>query len=146
MTMLMKNSELLKCPRNDKEYYVATNDGVQVEVFPTYIPERSDPESDKYFFACKMVITNSNSFGCIVLNRFWKIKDGEGKNYSGLGHGVHGEYPMIEPGETYSYISIFTLHTQYGNMRGQYQMEDQFGNQFWVDIPLFFFRTPDTFE
>ncbi len=130
---------------NAKEHYSATTENIQVEVNPTYVPERSDPENNQYFYAYKIRITNLNDFKCRVIHRHWKIKDGNGKVYEVQGSGVIGEQPMIGPGEHYEYTSFCPLHSPYGNMRGKYQMIDEFGNRFWVDVPLFFFRKPETF-
>jgi ApaG protein len=80
-----------------------------------------------------------------VIHRHWKIKDGNGKVYEVQGSGVIGEQPMLAPGESYEYESFCPLHSPSGNMRGKYQMIDQFGNRFWIDVPVFFFRKPETF-
>jgi len=130
---------------NSKEYYSATTQDIQVEVVPSYVPERSDPEHNQYFYSYKIRITNHGISGCRVIHRHWKIKDGNGKVYEVQGSGVIGEQPMLAPGESYEYTSFCPLHSPYGNMRGKYQMIDQFGNRFWVDVPVFFFRKPETF-
>lgn len=130
---------------NAKEHYSATTENIQVEVNPIYVPERSAPENNQYFYAYKIRITNHGDFKCRVIHRHWKIKDGNGKVYEVQGSGVIGEQPMIGPGEHYEYTSFCPLHSPYGNMRGKYQMIDEFGNRFWVEVPLFFFRKPETF-
>lgn len=130
---------------NPKEYYTATTQDIQVEVFPSYVTERSDPEHNQYFYAYKIIITNHGTFGCKVIHRHWKIKDGNGKVYEVQGSGVVGVQPMLGPGESYEYTSFCPLHSPYGNMRGKYQMVDEFGNRFWIDVPVFFFRQPETF-
>lgn len=130
---------------NAKEHYSAITENILVEVNPTYVPERSDPENNQYFYAYKIRITNHSDIKCRVIHRHWKIKDGNGKVYEVQGSGVIGEQPMIGPGEHYEYTSFCPLHSPYGNMRGKYQMIDQFGNRFWIEVPLFFFRKPETF-
>jgi ApaG protein len=130
---------------NGPEYYSATTQDIQVEVAPAYVPERSDPEHNQYFYSYKIRITNRGEFSCRVIHRHWKIKDGNGKVYEVQGSGVIGEQPMLAPGESYEYTSFCPLHSPYGNMRGKYQMIDQFGNRFWIDVPVFFFRKPETF-
>lgn len=124
------------------EYYFETTQDILIEVFPSYVPERSAPESNQYFYAYKIKITNNSQNACRVIHRHWKIKDGNGKTYDVQGSGVVGEQPMLAPGEFYEYTSFCPLHSPYGNMRGKYQMIDQFGERFWVTVPVFFFRPP----
>ena len=124
------------------EYYFESTQDVLVEVFPSYVPERSAPESNQYFYAYKIKITNNSQTACRVIHRHWKIKDGNGKTYDVQGSGVVGEQPMLKPGESFEYTSFCPLHSPYGNMRGKYQMIDEFGERFWVTVPVFFFRPP----
>ncbi len=130
---------------NPLEHYSEITEDVQVEVFPSFVKERSSPENNQYFYAYKIKITNHSDRGVKVIHRHWKIKDGNGKSYDVQGSGVIGEQPMIAPGDHYEYTSFCPLHSPYGNMRGKYQMIDEFGNRFWVSVPLFFFRLPETF-
>lgn len=146
MQTALNFQELLKAPRNNKEYYVACENGIQIEVFPSYIPDRSDPENNEYFFACRVVITNENDFKCTVLKRSSKIKSGDGKSYEYHGNGIYNVNKNLEAGERFEYVSIYPFHSAFGNVRGKFQMEDEFGNRFWSEIPLTFFRTPETFE
>ena len=128
-----------------REYYTETTQNIQIEIEPSFVPERSDPDNKQYFYAYKIRITNLGDFSARVIHRHWKIKDGNGKVYEVQGSGVVGEQPMIAPSEHYEYTSFCPLHSPYGNMRGKLQMIDQFGNRFWVNVPVFFFRQPETF-
>ncbi len=129
-------------PIEPNEYYFESTQDILIEVFPSYVPERSSPEHNQYFYSYKIVITNNSDVACRVIHRHWKIKDGNGKTYDVQGSGVVGEQPMLKPGEHYEYTSFCPLHSPYGNMRGKYQMIDEFGNRFWVTVPVFFFRPP----
>lgn len=131
--------------KNTKEYYSATTQNFQVEVLPSYVPERSDPTNNQYFYAYKVRITNHGAVSARVIHRHWKIKDGNGKVYEVQGSGVIGVQPMLTSGQSYEYSSFCPLHSPYGNMRGKYQMIDEFGNRFWINVPVFFFRRPETF-
>ena len=134
-------------PVEVKEYYFENTEDILIEVFPSYIPERSSPAHNQFFYAYRVVITNNSDVSCKVAHRHWKIKDGNGKSYDVQGNGIVGEQPMIAPGENYEYTSFCPLHSPYGNMRGKYQMINEFGDRFWVTIPLFFFRpTPELLE
>lgn len=124
------------------EYYTATTEGIQIEVLPTFLPDRSNPKDNQFFYSYKIRITNHGEVSARVIHRHWKIKDGNGHTQEVQGSGVIGEQPMLRPGDTYEYSSFCPLRTPYGNMRGKYQMIDEFGNRFWVEVPLFFFRPP----
>jgi ApaG protein len=128
-----------------REYYTCTTQDIQVEVTPSYVADRSDPLNNQYFYAYKIKITNNSVISCKIIHRHWKIKDGNGKIFEVQGTGIVGEQPMLLPQESYEYTSFCPLNSPYGNMRGKYQMIDEFGNRFWVEIPLFFFRQPETF-
>jgi len=126
-------------------YYFEETENVLVEVVPEYIKERSSEENNQYFYAYHIKITNNSDRAVKVIHRHWKIKDGNGKAYDVQGSGVIGEQPMIKPNSHYTYTSFCPLHSPFGNMRGKYQMIDEFGNRFWISVPLFFFRKPETF-
>lgn len=125
-----------------REYYAEETENILVEVFPSYVPERSSLENKQFFYSYRVVITNNGVSAAKIIHRHWKIKDGNGKTYDVQGSGVVGEQPMLKPGEHFEYTSFCPLHSPYGNMRGKYQMIDEFGNRFWINIPLFFFRPP----
>jgi len=128
------------------EYYFESTQDILVEVHPRYVPERSAPEQKQFFYSYTVKITNNSEIACRVIHRHWKIKDGNGKTYDIQGSGVVGEQPMLSPGESFEYTSFCPLHSPYGNMRGKYQMIDEFGNRFWISVPLFFFRPPSSLQ
>ena len=142
-TEFKKVTEVLGNPR---EYYTCTTQDIQVEIVPAYVSERSDPQKNQYFYSYKVRITNHGSLNCKVIQRHWKIKEGNGKCYDVQGTGIVGEQPMIYPGKNYEYVSFCPLNSPYGNMRGKYQLMDEFNNRFWIDVPVFFFRMPETFS
>ena len=74
-----------------KEYYSETTLDFQVEVVPSYVPERSDPDNNQFFYSYKIRITNNSEASARVIHRHWKIKDGNGKVYDVQGSGVVGE-------------------------------------------------------
>lgn len=127
------------------EYQQETN-GLLVNVFPTYVSERSAPENEYFFFAYKVTITNLTERPLKLINRHWIIRDGDKKERYVNGEGVIGQRPLIEPGEEFDYQSFCPLSTPTGNMRGKFEFQDEDGDRFWVPVPLFFFRTPESFR
>ena len=120
--------------------YREITDGIQVDVEPAFVPERSDPERNYFFFDYKISIKNIGQTTAQLINRHWVITDGNGKVEHVRGPGVVGEQPTLEPGQEFEYISHCPLSTPTGNMRGIYGMQTPDGKNFEVKIPLFFLR------
>lgn len=121
--------------------YRETTHGVQIEVEPTYLPERSSPEQNYYYFAYQVRIKNLGEVKTKLMSRHWIITDGNGKVHEVNGPGVVGEQPELGPGEEFEYTSFCPLQTPRGNMRGSYHMVADNGERYDVRIPLFFLRT-----
>ena len=123
---------------------------IQVEVEPSYVPERSNPGESYYFFAYRIRITNLGTRVTQLVSRHWIITDGQGRVHEVKGPGVVGEQPVLEPGESFEYTSFCPLPTPTGNMRGTFQMMDhsgaQSGEEYSIRVPLFFLRDLRNFQ
>ncbi len=124
--------------------YHKTTENILVEVTPFFVPEKSSLKNAYYFFAYRVIIKNLNQFAIQVLNRHWIIKDGQQNQRSINGKGIVGERPTIAPQEEFQYTSFCPLRTPTGNMRGKYEVIDELGHKYWIQVPLFFFRVPET--
>lgn len=123
--------------------YRAVTRKIEVVVEPFYLEEESDPVENRYIFGYRITILN-NSEGTIQLrSRYWQITDGYGQIEEISGPGVVGEQPILEPGDSFQYSSGCPLTTASGVMVGRYQMEDENGGEFEVDIPAFSLDMPD---
>ncbi len=122
--------------------YQDINTNFSVEVIPEYVPERSNPEMDYYFYAYTVTVRNLGSETCQLIDRHWIIRDGEKRVEHIRGEGVIGEKPVLVSGESFSYTSFCPLRTSTGSMRGSYGFLNSKGERFEVSIPLFFLRTP----
>ena len=58
------------------------------------------------------------------------------------GEGVVGEFPTLEPGESFEYTSGTPLKTTNGIMQGFYLMSQNNGEQLKIDIPAFSLDSP----
>lgn len=122
--------------------YFEDTEEIRVEVWPSYVPEKSDPDKSYFFYAYTVKITNLGSERLRLLRRHWIIRNGRGREEHIQGDGVVGERPILSQGESFKYTSFCPLETATGNMRGKYEFCDDEGRSFWVKIPLFFFRGP----
>lgn len=121
--------------------YTEKTHNISISVRPAYVPEKSSPEANSYFFVYKIKIKNEGSLTMKLVSRHWIITNGKGKVEQVEGPGVVGEQPLLNPGEEFEYVSACPLDTPTGNMRGSYTMETLSGEKFKVTIPVFFLRT-----
>lgn len=117
---------------------------IEIAVETQYLPEQSDPEADRYFFAYRIRITNAGSAAAQLISRHWQITDAEGKIEEVRGLGVVGHQPLLQPGESFDYSSGCPLPTPVGTMKGSYQMVAEDGTHFDVPIPEFLLAMPRT--
>jgi len=115
---------------------------IQVNIRTAYIPEQSDPGSDRYVFAYTVTIANEGTASAQLISRHWVITDAENQVQEVRGLGVVGEQPFLRPGESFEYTSGTSLATPVGTMRGSYQMVAEDGQKFEAEIPEFTLTMP----
>jgi ApaG protein len=111
---------------------------IEVSVETSYLPEQSDPGSERFVFSYTITIRNEGSEPAKLLRRHWIITDANGKVQEVRGDGVVGEQPHLEPGQGFRYSSGAILETPVGTMQGSYQMVTDAGARF--DAPIAPFR------
>ncbi|MDQ7007076.1 MAG: Co2+/Mg2+ efflux protein ApaG [Acidobacteriota bacterium] len=121
---------------------VCVTRGIRVEVGSRYLAERSQPTQNFYFFTYRITIGNESAGSVQLISRHWIITDGEGRVEHVRGPGVVGKKPRLEPGESFEYSSFCPLTTPRGSMRGSYQMHDEEGRPFEVEIAPFTLEMP----
>jgi ApaG protein len=119
----------------------AITDGVKVSVETEYHEQHSRPSH--HVFTYKITIENHSEFTIQLLRRHWFVYDSDGTKREVEGEGVVGQQPVIEPGNSYSYVSGCNLSTFMGKMVGTYLMERYLdGKKFKVQIPEFMLIAP----
>ena len=114
----------------------------QVTAISRFMPERSNQEIPIFFFAYWITIKNQGAVPAKLLNRYWNITDADGRINEVRGEGVVGEKPLIKPGQSFEYNSFCPLPTNFGFMKGYYEMQGGDKNTFQVEIPQFHLATP----
>ena len=122
----------------------AVTNNVRVEVESQYAPQHSLPFQGHWFFHYSVKITNEGDETVQLISRHWTIVDGAGHAKEVKGPGVVGEQPVLAPGESFQYTSGCDLKTSTGTMRGTYQMVDEDGGYFDVEIAPFALHEPYT--
>lgn len=122
---------------SEKTKYEVT---VSAESF--FIPEQSNPEQSRYFFAYRIRIQNTGDVRAQLLSRHWLITDANEKVEQVRGEGVVGEFPNLHPGEYFEYTSAASIDTPVGLMEGSYKMRAADGIEFDAQIPQFTLSVP----
>jgi len=117
--------------------------GLRVLVRSEFVPERSNPGRNEYFFAYRIRITNEGEFTVQLMARHWVITDALGHIEEVEGPGVVGEQPVLAPGEAFEYTSACPLPTPFGSMQGTYQMVTDSGDEFDAEIAPFALAEPN---
>ena len=120
----------------------ATTRGIRIRVQSAYIPDRSQPDQQQWFFAYNVRISNEGTETAQLLSRHWIITDADGRVEEVRGPGVVGEQPVLEPGESFEYTSGCPLRTAFGTMHGTYQMVTHGGERFDAEIAAFSLGEP----
>ena len=124
--------------------YTSVTQGILVTVLPEFVPDRSDVDAGRFFWAYTVEIANQGTQTVQLVGRYWKITDGNGHLEEVRGPGVVGEQPILQPGESFRYTSGCPLTTPSGIMVGHYEMRDERGEGFRAEIPAFSLDLPAT--
>lgn len=117
---------------------------IAIDVATQYLPEQSDPDEGRYFFAYTIRVANIGSVAAQLVSRHWIITAADGKVEEVRGLGVVGHQPVLQPGEAFEYTSGCPLATPVGTMKGSYQMVAEDGERFEAPIPEFVLSMPRT--
>lgn len=126
--------------------YAMETRGFIVRVSVSFLPEQSETERNRWFWAYHIRIENEGPMTAQLLTRHWDIRDAHGAHHIVDGEGVVGEQPVIKPGGAYDYVSGCPLNTPTGSMQGSYLMLGEDGSRFEIAIPKFLLTTPVTAE
>lgn len=120
------------------------SDAIDIRVVTQYIPGQSRPENNEFVFAYTITITNRGLEAARLLDRYWKITDGNNEVTEVRGDGVVGEQPTIDSGESYRYTSGTVMKTAVGMMEGYYGMRSASGEEFNAVIEQFSLASPNS--
>jgi ApaG protein len=113
-------------------------EGVSITVETFYNEKESNPMLSEYAFNYKISIDNFANFPIKLIRRFWQVFDSNGTVREIEGDGVIGQQPVLEPGDSFQYISGANIKTDMGKMVGRYQMENMMNKKlFFVEVPDF---------
>ena len=122
--------------------YESLTHNIRITVEPAYLDDQSKPDENYHVWAYTIGIENHGEDAVTLKTRYWKITDSMGRVQEVRGAGVVGEQPTLRPGERFEYTSGAPLSTPSGFMVGAYQMQNDAGEMFEVDIPAFSLDSP----
>ena len=124
----------------------ATTEGVRISVRSRYLPERSSPSQQEFFFVYTVRIANDGPSTVQLQSRRWLITDGDGRVQEVEGEGVVGVQPELQPGQAFEYTSFCPLATPVGSMEGSYGMRRADGTRFDAAVAAFTLSEPYAFN
>ena len=114
-----------------------------MQVTTKYLPERSSPRDNEYYFVYFIRISNVGSETAQLVSRHWVITNTDGEEEEVHGEGVVGDKPVLPPGTFYNYNSFCNLKTPVGTMHGEYTMVTPSGETFEARIAPFTLAVPN---
>ena len=119
-----------------------TTRAIRVQARPLFLDGQSSPADQRYIWAYDIQIENLGPETVQLLQRRWQITNARGETEAVEGAGVVGKQPILIPGGRFRYQSGTPLSTPSGVMRGEYLMENEQGERFWVAVPAFSLDSP----
>ncbi len=99
-------------------------------------PERPHP------FIYYITIRNDSPLTVTIKGRKWVVRESNGQTIVVEGDGVIGKFPLLAPGEEFSYNSCHTVATD-GTAEGAYFAAGPDGSLYYTRIPTFDLSLPN---
>jgi ApaG protein len=107
-----------------------------------YHPEISAPPERPLAFVYHLSIHNQSETPVTIMGRKWIVTDEGGETLVVEGDGVVGQFPRLEPGETFSYNSYHVIRDA-STATGSFFGETESGDPVLVRIPSFRMTLPE---
>lgn len=112
--------------------------GIRVRAAAQLVPDETDVDRPLYVFSYRIRLTNEGGEAATLESRHWIIVDANGERRDVRGPGVVGQFPRLDPGESFEYTSRCPLATSWGTMEGSYRFRRPDGAAFDVVVGRFF--------
>lgn len=109
-----------------------------------YYPHAKTPPDRPHCFAYFITIHNDSTITVNIKGRKWVVTDEDGKVIAVEGDGVVGKFPVLEPGEKFSYNSFHLLGGRHAIAEGSFLGLDEKGRTIFTRIPRFEMEVPLT--
>src|SRR5262245_65856924 len=95
-----------------------TTNGILLHVTTKYLPERSAPRDNEFWFAYFIRISNLGTETAQLVSRHWIITNTDGEEEEVRGEGVVGAKQVMQPGANYDYNSLCQMKRSDDDMDG----------------------------
>lgn len=119
-------------------------DKIEIRAETQFLDDHHTLNKGKYAYSYRITIINHSDEKVQLLNRYWLITDGNGKQTEVAGPGVVGQTPLLRAGDTFSYTSGAILDTPVGFMQGHYEFSRGDQSRFKAPIDVFTLSVPNT--
>ena len=107
----------------------------------SYDPTRPAPPDRPHPFVYHVSIHNGSPETVSIFGRKWIVRDTDGDTLVVEGDGVVGQFPRLEPGQTFSYNSYHVIKAE-SSATGSFFGTTQAGRPVFVRIPAFEMHPP----
>jgi len=104
------------------------------------------PPDKPHCFAYYISITNEGVETVAIRGRKWVVTESTGEVVAVEGDGVVGEFPVLEPGQNFSYNSYHMIRAPRAVAQGSYLGVTEGGSPVVIGIPAFELLVPDNGE
>jgi ApaG protein len=117
--------------------------GLTVEVTQVvHAIELNGPPERPHVFVYFITIANESEETVTIKGRKWVVREADGNVIAVEGDGVVGEFPRLEPGESFQYNSSHTVAVD-AVAEGAYLGQTDAGEPVFTRIPPFEMRVPE---
>jgi ApaG protein len=109
----------------------------------TYAEELEGLPDRPHSFLYDITIRNDSSIPVTVVGRKWVVREQNGSTVAVEGDGVVGQFPLLAPGETFSYRSRHLIAGPTAVAEGSYLARDPEDRRLLIRIPAFEMRLPE---
>ncbi len=102
-----------------------------------HLRDAQTPPDRPHCFAYFITIHNDSDVAVTIKGRKWVVRNSRGEIMALEGDGVVGQFPRIEPGDTFSYNSAHLNDTTTAEAEGSYIGLDEQGRRVLTRIPKF---------
>jgi ApaG protein len=106
-----------------------------------HMPDLNVPADKPHAFAYYLSIHNQSEDTVTILGRKWIVTDGSGGTRVVEGDGVVGQFPRLEPGQSFSYNSYHVI-AESGIANGTFFGQTEAGKAVCVRVPEFHMQLP----
>lgn len=106
-------------------------------------PHAMVPAGMAHCFAYFITIQNDSDTTVTIKGRKWVVRESSGEVIAVEGDGVVGEFPRLEPGQSFTYNSAHVFQSPRAVANGSYLGIDETGRRIITHIPEFEMEVPN---